>query len=426
MMRTFLIVLVAASGLFAQNATPKPTQAELLQMAKTKPLSSEFRDAVRASYRPENLTKFGGITGLGPDFLFALETESEPTIFIDSVALPPMQRLPGTNIWIAVTTLKTGEPHEFHYMAGTKVLVPPGDIPAYGPNSYAKAGVPEGKVSEKMLHTSKIYPGMTSEYWVYEPPNYDSKVPLPVMVWQDGYVFATRVGVTRLGVVTENLMAQGKLPAMIHVAISPGTVGEKKLRSDEYDTMDGKYARFLREEILPEVEKKWALRKDAYSRAIAGMSSGAVAAFNVAWVENQQFSRVGSFIGSYTGIGWRYGQADPKDNIDGGNVFPILVRKVPRRNIRVWLDDGAEDMEARDGSWSLMNIQMANGLKMAGYDFHFHFGPGVHSLSSLASVMPEMLTWLWRGYDPSKTAETFVQDPAEKDKPYFRVKITNR
>ncbi|MCX6631783.1 MAG: alpha/beta hydrolase-fold protein [Candidatus Solibacter sp.] len=424
-LRTFRPAL-ALLVLILPAAAQKPTQAELIQMAKSKPLAPEFRDAVRASYRPENLAKFGGVTGLGPDFLFVMETESQPTLTIDGKALPLMLRLPGTNLWMAVTVLKTGEAHEFHYMTGAKVLTLPGDIPAYGPDSYPKDGVPEGKVSEKMIHTSKIYPGMTSEYWVYQPPNYDPRVPLPVMVWQDGYVFATRLGVTRLGVVTENLIQQKKLPPMIHVAISPGTVGEKKLRSIEYDTMDGTYARFLREEILPEVEKQWPLRKDAYSRAIAGMSSGAVCAFNVAWREGEQFSRVGSFIGSYTGIGWRYGQPDPKDNIDGGNVFPIRVRKEPRRNIRVWLDDGAEDMEVRDGSWPLMNIQMANGLKMAGYDFRFNFGPGVHSLSSLASVMPEMLAWLWRDYDMAKTSQTYVQDPAEKDKPYFRVKIANR
>lgn len=394
-------------------------------MARTRPESAEFTTAVRAYYRPENLPKGMAVTGLGPQFLFVLESEAAPTLMLDSKPLA-MTRLAGTNLWAKYTTVETGEPHEFHYMAGAKNLTQPGDIPAYGPDSYEKPGVPQGKISEKLLHTSKIYPGMTSEYWVYEPPNYDRKTPLPVMVWQDGYVFAVRLGVCRLAAVTENLIAQKKLPPMIHVLISPGTVGEKKMRSIEYDTIDGTYVRFLREEILPEVEKKWPLRKDAYSRAIAGMSSGAIAAFNATWREGEQFSRVGSFIGSYTGIGWRYGQADAKDNIDGGNVYPILLRKEKRHNIRIWLDDGAEDMEARDGSWPLQNIQMANALKMAGYDFHFHFGPGVHSLSSLASVMPQMLTWLWRDYDPAKTSETYVQDPAEKDRPYFRVKIANR
>jgi hypothetical protein len=146
----------------------------------------------------------------------------------------------------------------------------------------------------------------------------------------------------------------------------------------------------------------------------------------VAWRHNDSFSRVASYIGSYTAIGWRRGQPDPKDNLDGGTMYPVMVRKDPKRNLRVWLDDGMEDMEGKDGSWPLQNIQMANSLKMAGYDFYFHFGTGVHSASAMAAGLPEALAWLWRGYDPAKTEEAFTQDPAEKAKPLFRVRIANR
>ena len=94
--------------------------------------------------------------------------------------------------------------------------------------------------------------------------------------------------------------------------------------------------------------------------------------------------------------------------------------------MRVWLSDGSEDLENRFGSWPLQNIQMANSLKMEGYDFHFHFLNNTHNGAEGNSEMPTALTWLWRDYDPAKTEQQFTPDPAEKDKPYFRVKIYSR
>jgi len=69
---------------------------------------------------------------------------------------------------------------------------------------------------------------------------------------------------------------------------------------------------------------------------------------------------------------------------------------------------------------------MANSLKMRGYDFHFRFGLATHDAAQAAIDLPESLTWLWRGYDPQKTSEEFQMDPAEKDKTYYRVSISNR
>ncbi len=426
MLRVFALTLLAMTA-HAQRLRP----AELLKLAQERGSTVEFRDAIRNTYKPEVMKMGGAVTGIGPDFIWIYESEREPTVIVDGQPFPRMTRVVDSNYWFLLAALKTGEPHAFIHSVDGKPVTHPIDIPAYGADSYPQPGVPEGKVTEKQFHTSKIYPGMISEYWVYTPPQYDPAVPLPLMVWQDGYALAVRLGPMRLPVVTDNLIHQKKIPPMIHVMISPGTVGEagptqKKFRSIQYDTVDNTYARFLREEILAEIGAKYKLRSDSYSRAIAGMSSGAICAFNVAWLEGDQFSRVASYIGSFTAIGWKYGQPDPKANIDGGNVYPFKVRKEPRHNLRIWLDDGSEDMEAKDGSWPLQNIQMANSLKMAGYDFRFHFGPGVHSLSSAAASMPEALAWLWRGYDPSKTAETYLQDESEKAKPYFRVRISNR
>ncbi len=112
--------------------------------------------------------------------------------------------------------------------------------------------------------------------------------------------------------------------------------------------------------------------------------------------------------------------------MDGGNVYPNKVRKEPKRNIRVWLQDGSNDLENQHGSWPLQNIQMANSLKLREYDFHFSFGHGTHSAAHGSAEFPAEMTWLWRDYDPSKTEQSYEMEPLEKAKPLFRVTLYNR
>jgi enterochelin esterase family protein len=264
---------------------------------------------------------------------------------------------------------------------------------------------------------------MKADYWYYASPGVDPSTPSPLMVWQDGQgLIAGDLSKLRLFTVTENLVQQKLIPPMVHVMIAPGISRDgKAMRSVEYDTVSDRYTRFLLEELLPQVEKSYKLRPDGYSRAIGGESSGGICSFTSAWFMPEKFSRVHSTIGSYTSIQWR-----PQEKLDGGNLYPFYVRKQPKRNIRVWMSDGADDLENDHGSWPLQNIQLANSLKMKGYDYHFRFGQATHNSSQAALDLPESLTWLWRGYDPGKTSDVFVIDPTEKNKPPYRVTITNR
>ncbi len=173
--------------------------------------------------------------------------------------------------------------------------------------------------------------------------------------------------------------------------------------------------------VPPEVEKRYKLRPDGYSRAIAGESSGGICAFNAAWIMPDKFARVHSAVGSFTSIQWR-----PQDKLEGGNVYRSRFAKSPSANIRVWMSDGSGDLENNHGSWPMQNIQMANSLKLMEYDFHFRFGTAAHGGAQAALDLPESLTWLWRDYDPKKTTQDFVIDPVEKEKPFFRVTIAYR
>ena len=241
------------------------------------------------------------------------------------------------------------------------------DLPAFTELSYQQAGVPAGKLSEKIVHTSKIYDGMKADYWIYVPAQYDPKTPAALMVFQDGQWYTDREGGNKALNVIDNLIAQKKIPVMIAVFISPGDVSgspgtptyefikarvkkwndtmKNAMRSTLYDTVSDRYDRYLRDEVLAEVASKYNIRKDGYSRAITGLSSGGICAFNAAWQMPDQFSRVISWIGSYASIQWKEDPQIP----DGGQDYPEKVLREPKRNIRVWLQDGANDLENQMG-----------------------------------------------------------------------------
>ncbi|HWW22519.1 MAG TPA: alpha/beta hydrolase-fold protein [Edaphobacter sp.] len=312
-------------------------------------------------------------------------------------------------------------------------------------NSAQHSDVPSGTLSPKLSITSHVYDGMKSDYWIYVPAQYDPKVPAALMVFNDGGGYINRNGDHPALNVLDNLIAQHKIPVMITVFTNPGDIPmspgtptsrfveaysrkwsrslKDSMRSTEYDTVSDRYARFLRDELLPEVAAKYNLRKDAYSHAITGLSSGGIAAFNAAWQMPDEFSRVITWIGSFTGIQWHEDPAVP----DGGQDYPEKILREPHRNIRVWVQDGSNDQENdRYGSWPLANIRVANALKLKSYDSHFSFGVGPHSPVEGAAEFPQEMIWLWRDYDPAQTTQAYIQDPAEATRPPFRVSITNR
>ncbi len=358
----------------------------------------------------------------GQDFLFAVESADPAFVSID--AQPPfaMTRAADSNYWYTLKTLRLGTTHSYTYTAAGRNLGAY-EVAGYNPDSYPVPGVPQGRLSPMRTHASKVYPNLVANYWVYANPGVDPTKPAPVMVWQDGETIVGNDDLLRLRLqtVSDNLVHKGLIPPMIHILIAPGKVGTQALRSLQYDAVSSKYGSYLLEEILPEVEKTYKLRSDPYSRAIAGASSGAICAFNAAWYFPQQFSRILSHIGSYSGIQWH-----PERNEDGGYIVSHKVRRDPRKNLRIWMSDGANDIENQTGSWPLNNIELANGLKLKGYDFHFRFGTSIHAIAQGALDLPESLTWLWRDYNPALTEQIYQMEESERVKPLFRVSITNR
>lgn len=259
-------------------------------------------------------------------------------------------------------------------------------------DSLPQEGVPAGVVTKHRLAKSEVFPGTERDYWVYVPAQYKpGGPPACVMVFQDGVWYRDPKGDHRVPTVFDNLIHRGEMPVTVGVFINPGAFplareGEKPRsnRSFEYDTLSGAYARFVEQEILPEVSKTVVLRTDPAGRAICGISSGGICAFTAAWQRPDLFSKVLSHVGSFT-------------NIRGGDAYPGLIRKTPGKPLRVYLQDGAADLDNEHGSWPLGNLQMAASLRYKGYDYKLVYGEGAHNGKHGGVDLPDALRWLWRG-----------------------------
>jgi len=266
------------------------------------------------------------------------------------------------------------------------------------------ADVPKGEVTKYTFDRSKVFPGTTRDYWVYVPKQYDPAKPACVHVNQDGIQ-------NNAPAVFDRLIHAQEMPIVIGVFVTPGRVKatsgaalDRFNRSFEYDGLGDNYARFLLEELLPEVETKTAadgrairLSKDGNDRSIAGSSSGAIAAFTAAWERPDAFRRVFSSIGTYVGL-------------RGGNVYPALVRKTEPKPLRIFLQDGSNDLNSYGGDWWMANQELERALTFAGYEVDHAWGKGGHDGKQAGEVFPDAIRWLWKGWpEPVKAGSGSAQ-----------------
>lgn len=282
----------------------------------------------------------------------------------------------------------------FLHAADSKAPSPDDQYKKLTPDSMEQPGVPKGEVKEYEWNDSKVYPGMVRKYYVYVPKQYNPSKPACVFVCQDGLMY-------KAPTVFDNLIHKKEMPVTIGIFIRPGDKPMKPgepprkrpdgrpasaaNRSVEYDTLSDVYSKFLLEEILPEVGKKYNLTKDPEGRCIAGSSSGGICAWTVCWERPDQFRKCFTTVGSFT-------------NIRGGNKYPELVRSSEKKPIRIFQQDGANDIVNQFGSWPEANKAMAAALDAKGYDHKFVFGEGVHSSNHGTQLFPEAMRWIWRDY----------------------------
>lgn len=293
-----------------------------------------------------------------------------------------------------------------------------------GPDSLPQDGVPKGTIEGPFHLDSKAYPGTVHTYWIYVPAQYEAGKAASLMVFNDGQAFLAPEGDLRATNVMDNLIWRRELPVMIGVFVNPGRRPDQpeatlkewgdrtSNRPTEYNTLNDLYARVIVDELMPEVGKQYAIAQDPERRGIGGASSGAIAAFTVAWQRPDQFRKVLSIVGSFT-------------NLRGGNAYPGIIRSAEKKPIRIYLQDGRNDNRALrpDGTydqtrdWFYQNVEMMKALTEKGYEVNYAFGMNRHGSKMGGAILPDMMRWLWRDQpvstDPRDAVERGYAAPAK-------------
>ncbi|MBE2212278.1 MAG: esterase family protein [Opitutaceae bacterium] len=302
-------------------------------------------------------------------------------------------------------------------------LAPTGAAPQYplGPDSLPQTGVPRGRLEGPAEFHSTALPGTVRRYWIHVPAQYTADQPACLLVFHDGQRATNPEGSLRVPQVLDNLIARREIPVTIGLFITPGHLAERypddlgmgnpDHRAQEYDALDDTYARMLIDELLPVVATRYRITDDPARRAIGGTSSGAICAFTVAWHRPDAFRNVVSFIGSYVSIGYQPAR-DGRPMIPGGDLYPTLIRKSPIRPIRIFLQDGSNDLSNEHGNWFLANQQVLSAFEYANraadvrgdtgprYDVTHVWGEGAHSDEHGGAILPDALRWIWRDVTP--------------------------
>jgi enterochelin esterase family protein len=294
-----------------------------------------------------------------------------------------------------------------------------------GPDSFPHDGVPKGELRGPFTLPSGAYPGTQHTYWVYVPAQYDPKIATSLMIFNDGQAFKYMDGDVRAPNVLDNLIYRREIPVMIAVFINPGrrpdqpeptpsNWGDRDTnRPAEYNSLDDKYARVIVDELMPVLNKDYNIAKEPERRGIGGASSGAIAAFTVAWQRPGEFRKVLSIVGSFT-------------NLRGGHAYADIVRRSEKKPLRIYLQDGRNDNRGvgRDGKydatrdWFLQNVTLMRALSEKGYDLNYTWGIGRHGQKQGGAIFPDMMRWLWRDQpvstDPDDAVERAFDEPPNK------------
>jgi enterochelin esterase-like enzyme len=254
-----------------------------------------------------------------------------------------------------------------------------------------------GAVEGPLTHRDTIYPGISREYWIYVPRQYDSSKPAALTVFLDGYQYLRDDYLVHARRVLDNLIYKKEIPVMIAIFVNPGHLDggkspddnswETTNRATEYITNSDRFARLLTDELIPEVAQRYRITKDASGHCIVGASQGGAGAFIAAWSRPEYFEKVITHVGSF---------------VNGPNIYPERVRELDTaKAIRVSMQENAGDHrndEDPSGDWVIQNLRLYLALREKHYDVQLVWGQGIHSLVYGGVVLPDQMRWIWRDY----------------------------
>ena len=300
------------------------------------------------------------------------------------------------------------------------------------PEMTVQTNVPQGAVYEFTMSSanSKIYPGIAREPGTFGTPDPDDPAKLVVTTSHPAaYTRHVAVYVPRqyvagsaapfivgadgpdrmLFAALDNLIAEKKVPVMIAISIGNGSGdAQGSERGLEYDTMSGRYAEFVEQEVLPLVESKFhlTLTKGPEGRATMGGSSGGSCALSMAWYHPEWYHRVLAYSGTFVNQQWPPSAETPHG---AWEYHEHLIPNTPAKPLRLWLEVGDRDllnpnsMHDNMHDWVLANERMAQVLAVKGYHYQFVFAKnaGHTDRNVKQQTLPEALEWLWQGYQPA-------------------------
>jgi iron(III)-enterobactin esterase len=256
----------------------------------------------------------------------------------------------------------------------------------------------------KLIITTSHPAPYTRKVAVYVPKAYVPGSDAPFIVGADG---TDRT----LFIALDSLIPEHKLPPMIAISIGNGTGdAQGSERGLEYDTMSGRYAEFVENEVLPRVESEAhvKLTHDPDGRATMGGSSGGSCALIMAWYHPELYHRVLTYSGTYVNQQWPY---DPKSPHGAWEFHEHLIPHSKHMPIRIWMEVGDRDlfnpnvMHDNMHDWVEASERMAKALAAKKYHYQFVFAVNAGHVDSAvkAQTLPEALEYVWQGYtDKSK------------------------
>lgn len=206
------------------------------------------------------------------------------------------------------------------------------------------------------------------------------------------------------------LADEGKAPYCVSVGVKPGRLvfpdgSQRGMRMNSYDLFDREYGDFLVYELIPYVEKTFAinLSKSPDMHFISGGSSGGVSAFVVAWFHSDYFHRVYMSSPSFLSMG-------------RGNEIPYLIRKHETKPLRIYEEHS--EYEANDYfGWSRpIDEEACNALSFAKYDFKYKYFKGEAHCSRYRDEKEayERNEWIWKGWKENAITASDNSDRVNK------------
>lgn len=350
---------------------------------------AEASRVVRTLIPANELAKGATPVTVGTTVLFALQLDGAKKVNVEAAGFKSSLTALENGLFASVVPMEDGAAHLVKYVADGREIRTGLQVEVYQDNPFVLAppGGRRGELREMGVLESKAFPNTTRKWYVYLPPGVDSNSEYPVLVAQDAQWDRDWIANA-----LENCAAKGMIPKTVGIFIEPGQdrPGNYSNRSVEYDTLSPRYVNFVLEEILPKVEAIVKLTGDPAKRAICGMSSGGICSFTACWERPDKFGVAMSFIGSFTNI------ASGESKREGGHNYPFLIRKLDKKPIRVFLQDGSNDLDNQHGSWWISNLQMDSALKFKGYDYRWVPGKGFHNTKHARRIFDQVLTW-WLG-----------------------------